>query len=92
MIEKHIRNFKIPVHSLDLMKSFEPVDDLFQESSGLILSQSSLFIEVVLKVASIAVLHHNEDTLVGAEIFDKAYHILILALSEHPHLSLNQFL
>ena len=88
VIEKHIRNFKIPVHSLDLMKSFEPVYDLFQESSGLILSQSSL----VLEVASIAILHHNEDTLVGAEIFDKAYHILILALFEHPHLSLNQFL
>lgn len=92
VIEKHIRNFKIPMHGIDLMKPFEPIDDLFQESGRLILSQSSFFLEVVLKVTSIAILHHNEYTLLRAEILDKTYHILILALFEHPHLSLNQLL
>jgi hypothetical protein len=92
VIEKHIRNFKIPVHGIDLMQTFEPVYDLFQESSRLILSQSSFFLEIFLEVTSIAILHHNKDTLLRTEFLDETYHILILALLEHPHLSLNQFL
>jgi hypothetical protein len=80
------------VHGIDLVQSLEAVDDLLEESSGLILGQSALLIEVALEVAAVAVLHDNEDTPIRGKVVHEANDVLILAKFEHTHLGLHQFL
>ena len=45
-MQQHIRNFKISVHRINLVKSSEAIEDLFQEIGGLILSQSLFLIKI----------------------------------------------
>lgn len=92
MIEQHICDLKISVHGIDLVQSLKPVDDLLEEGSGFILGQPALLLEVALKISAIAVLHDNEDTPLRGEVVDESDNILIFALLQDSHFSLDQLL
>ncbi len=92
MVEEHICEFEITVHGIDLMQSFEAVDNLFEESSGLVLGESALLIKVALKVSTVAVLHNNKDAPLRGEVVYEANDVLIFALLKHTHLSLDELL
>ena len=71
------------------MESFEAIEDLFEKTSGLILYETLLFLEITFQVTTIAVLHGDENTSFGVEVVDKTNYIFIFALSQHSDLSLN---
>lgn len=64
-------------------KYLEAVENLFQEVSGLVLGQTFLLLEVVLKVTPVAKLSDYKKVAVVPEIVDEADHILVPARLEH---------
>ena len=86
-MQQHIRNFKISVHRINLVKSSEAIEDLFQEISGLILSQSLFLIKIAFQITSVAVLHSNKLCPLGAPCINIPDHILVVAFFENSDFS-----
>lgn len=92
LMEEHVGHFEVPMHGINLVEALEAVDDLLEESGGLVLGQPVLLLEVFLEIPAVAVLHDDDHALLRLEVVDIPDHILILALLEHADLSLHEFL
>jgi hypothetical protein len=91
-VQHNISGLEIAMNDKFLMKSLEPVDDLFQEIGGFILSQSFHLLEVVAESAVLAELHDDEYALGGFEVVDEADDVWILSAGFHYlYLALGQF-
>lgn len=91
-MKEYISEFKISVHSPDLMKTFKTVEDLFQKVCGLIFSQSFFSFEILFKIASITKLHRNEDSPSRSKRVDIAYDVVVVATFEDFDLCFNKLL
>jgi hypothetical protein len=43
-MEEDIGNFEVPMHCVDLVEAFKPVNDLLEEGCGLVLRESLLLL------------------------------------------------
>ena len=89
IMDKYVGDFEVSMHSIDLMKPSEAVEDLFQKGGSLILCQSLFFMKVSFQIISVAKLHGNKLSFFGAECVHIANHILILTFLENSNPSLD---
>ena len=91
-MDEYVGDFEVSMHRIDLMKSSEPVEDLFQEGGCLIFCQSLFFVEIHFQIASVAKLHCNKLSFFRTECVYIANHVLIVTFLENSNLSLDEFL
>jgi len=91
-MDKYVGDFEVSMHSIDLMKPSEAIEDLFQKGGGLILCQSLFCIKVLFQIASVAKLHGNKLSFFCTECVHIANHILTVTFLENSNLSLDEFL
>ena len=78
------------MHSINFVKSFEPVENLLQKISGFVFGQSFFLFKVTLKVTSVAVLHGDELCFFRNEGIDIANDIFIMALFKNSNFCLHK--
>jgi hypothetical protein len=78
-MKQDIGNLKISVHSIHFVESPETIEDLFEEISGLILSETLFGIKILLKITAIAILHCDELSAVRGKRFYESNDVLVFA-------------
>lgn len=91
-MEEYICNLEIAMHGVDFVKSFEAIDDLFQEGGGFVFSESFLAIEIYFEISSVAVFHCDELCFFVAEGVNISDNIFIVTFFEDVDFCLDQFL
>ena len=86
-MKQDISNFEISMHCIDFMKTSEPVNNLLQENTGFILSESLFFLKVALQITTIAKLHRNKLSFFSTKSVNVANHILVITLLQYSNLS-----
>ena len=90
-MDKHVCDFKVSMHGIDLMESSETIENLFQEGRCLIFSQPLFFVKIDFQISSVAKLHCNKLSFFSTERVNIANHILIMTFLQNSNFSLDKF-
>jgi len=80
------------MHGIYLVQPSEAIENLFEESGGLILGQSLFLVKVAFQIPPIAILHRYELSPFGAPSINIPDYILVMALLEYSNLGSDKFL
>lgn len=80
LMQQHIGQLEVAVHSLDLVQRPKSIEDLFQKIVGFVLSEALLFIKVLLEIAAVAVFHRNQDAVLRHPVVNVPDHVLVFGL------------
>jgi hypothetical protein len=90
-VKHDILNFEIPMHSLDLVKSSETVENLFQINQSYWFWQSPFFLQQFSEISLITIVEYHEDMAFLGETFMHFDNVRVVAFFEDVDFGIGEF-